>query len=451
MWNLSVIFISVFNFHSVMAALHQAKEKMKLILAVYATGLTLFIFYLIFPETFLLASVPKMYFPNYYVPGGLYWLTRIIFQGVIPIYFIFKLIHTYKKTSEFREKNRILYFMISLSLGWGLGIIPPLLIYNIPVDPAYGVIFPIMFAIPFTYAILRYELLDIRIIAKRAFYYGVLVGIIASFLVFLNFSNQWAQSTYPLLPFWLIPLVSSVGAVGIGVLVWRQLKQQDLVKYEFITTVTHKFRTPLTHIKWATENLLQAQTPEERGEQVGYIKTANEKLVELTNVLANASETEQESYEYKIKPHDLSSLAHELTTSCMRQNIKKHVLVSENIVPDVICLFDVERISFVIQTLIENSLNYSTNRTSITISVTRSGKHAIFSIQDTGIGITKEDMHFLFSKFYRGKEARLTDTEGMGIGLFVSKEIITRHGGKIWAESEGKDKGSTFSFSLPTA
>ncbi|MDE2038374.1 MAG: HAMP domain-containing histidine kinase [Patescibacteria group bacterium] len=451
MWNLSVIAISVVNFHCVMAALGLDREKRTLIASIYALGAAFIGFYLLFPDAFLLASTPKMYFPEYYVPGKLYLLSRLVFQGAIPVYFIYLLIHTYRRTADFVEKNRLLYFAAALFLGWGFGAVPPLLIFDIPVDPLYGMLFPIFFGIPFIYAVLHYDLLDIRIIAKRAFLYGISITVVGGLLTLFNASSQFIQASYPGFPEWVMPMISALIAVGIGVVVWRQLRQGDVLKYEFITTVTHKFRTPLTHIKWAGENLSKMALPEEAKEQLGYISSANTKLVELTDVLAQTSDSDSGYFRYKVSEDDLSALATETAGHSQEHAAAAGIAIRTEIEPGVRASFDAGRIGFVMQTLIDNAIDYSPAGGSVTISAKADGGDAVFSVKDGGIGIAKDELPLLFSKLYRGKRARSTDTEGMGIGLYISKDIIAKHGGRIWAESEGEGKGSVFSFSLRRA
>jgi signal transduction histidine kinase len=433
-----------------MAALHREKEKRRMIILIYVIGVGLSIFYLLFPQTFLLPSVPKMYFPNYYVPGNFYWISRVIFQIIVPLYFVYELIRTYRHSPDYIEKNRILYFTISLSLGWFFGVIPVLLIYNVLIDPAWGIFSAILFLLPFSYAVVRYELLDIKIVAKRAFVYGISVAVVGSVIVLSDSLNQSIESLYPGFPFWLMPIVLAFIAVALGVLVWGKLRDNDILKYEFITTVTHKFRTPLTHIKWASENLSKSALSPEDLTQIGYIESADDKLVELTGLLMNVSGTEDSGYQYHMSRGDLSALAEEVASSVAEQSFIKKIQVFKDIQPGIYATFDESRIHFIIQTFIENAVHYTPEGGNISISVHRAGKKVLFSVKDSGIGIARDELPRLFTKFYRGYQARLADTEGMGIGLYMSKNIILRHGGKIWGESDGHDKGSTFSFSLKT-
>jgi signal transduction histidine kinase len=100
------------------------------------------------------------------------------------------------------------------------------------------------------------------------------------------------------------------------------------------------------------------------------------------------------------------------------------------------------RISSVIQMLLENAIAYTKDK--IEINIKKDKKDIIFSIKDNGIGIPKEDQPYIFSRFYRTKAAYLTETEGSGISLFLSKSIIDKHNGKIGVYSEGEGKGSEF-------
>ena len=285
MGNISVIFICMFNFHCIISVLKKNKERRILIWLVYLLGVGLAIFYLIFPDKFLTNSIPKMYFQNYYSPGPLYWLEGLIFQIIIPAIFIFELISAFRKETSDKEKNRIKYLTLALALSWTFGQISYLLVYNIPIDPMYGIYFPILFCIPFTYAVFNHELLDIRIVAKKAFYYGIMVAICAGILIFMNFLNKWVEEIIPSIPMWVVPIISAMFGVAIGIAVWRKVREGDLLKYEFISKTMHELRTPLTHIKLATENLEETGLDEKQKSSLAYIEKANDKLIELTDLV----------------------------------------------------------------------------------------------------------------------------------------------------------------------
>jgi signal transduction histidine kinase len=110
------------------------------------------------------------------------------------------------------------------------------------------------------------------------------------------------------------------------------------------------------------------------------------------------------------------------------------------------------RIEEVIINMVTNAVKYTPRNGKITVSLETTPTHVKFTVVDNGVGLTDEEKKILFTKFgsiYRKQMEGKIETYGTGVGLFVSKEIVDAHGGKIWAESEGRDKGSTFSFIIP--
>lgn len=450
MFNLSLFFIGMFNVHSVLAFLGKAKARWYILAIIYISGLFMFFWLAFHPDLFLLPSVPKMYFPNYYNPGVLNWTRLAFMYGICITYMLVELFIAYRQQKEDPNKRKqIKFFIISLIGGYGIGSIPNFLVYNIPVDPLWGTVFLTFGGIPIIYSSLKYEFINIRIIAKQAFIYGIGVGCVGGLIMLFDYSNSLVRDNYPDFPFWIIPLISAIMVIFIAGLVWRRLRENDLLKYEFITTVTHKFRTPLTHIKWASENLSKsANLSGDDAAQIGYIESAGDKLVELTGLLMNVSGTEDSGYQYHMSRGDLTALVEEVATAVQEQSAIKKITVMRDTHLGAYAMFDESRMHFIVQTFIENAVHYTPEGGTILVSVHRIGKKILFSVKDSGIGIAKDELPRLFTKFYRGHQARLADTEGMGIGLYMSKEIILKHGGKIWAESEGAGKGSTFNFSL---
>ena len=284
MGNISTIFICLFNFHCVMASLGKDRIKRNLIFVLYVLGTILAIFYLFYPRLFIAGSIQKMYFPNYYVPGQFYWIEVLIFHNIVPLLFVYELVKAYFETTSEKERNKIKYFTMALGLGWTFGQISTFLFYNIPIDPVYGIYFPILFCVPFTYAVVNHDLLDIRIIAKRAFYYSVLVGICAIILIFMNFLNEWVEQIIPGIPVYVVPLISSFFAVAVGISVWRKVCESDVLKYDFISRTIHELRTPLTHIRLAAGELEETALNNGQRASLGYIEKANDKLIELTDL-----------------------------------------------------------------------------------------------------------------------------------------------------------------------
>src|SRR3989338_4416050 len=156
MFNVSIIFIVIFNAHCVLSVIGKAHEKRYLIAFFYASGVFLTLFYLLQPDTFLAPSTPKLYFPNYYVAGTYHWVMRIIFNFIIPIYFLVAMLKAYRYGNRVIQ-NRLKYFFLALTLGYSIGFIPVLLVFNIPVDPNWGLFFVLFYAVPFVYGVVFFH------------------------------------------------------------------------------------------------------------------------------------------------------------------------------------------------------------------------------------------------------------------------------------------------------
>jgi len=450
MFNLSVFLISSFQVHSLLAILGQEKEKRWIIWLTHVTASALIVFFIIRQDLFLLPSVPKLYFPNYYVPGILN-TTRIIFMFMIVVpYSLSTLYQAYRNTKSNAEKNRYRYFLFAIITAYITGLVPNFLVYDIPIDPLWGMTFGLFFAAPFIYGALKYQLLPIKIVAKQAFLYSLAVAAIGGLIVLLNYSAEHLTKSYPAFPKLATPFISAMLVVTASVFVWHRLREDELLKYEFINTVTHKFRTPLTYIKWIADELLNTPSLASQKTQIEQIINSDQKLVELTETLLNVSNSENKLHEYKMRSADLLPVITDSINAVKGSADVKKINLNISLEPNLVTSFDPERIKFVVQVLIENAIHYTPEGGTISILAKKEARKAIFSVTDSGMGISKEDLPRLFAKFYRSHSAELADTEGMGIGLYISKAIIEKHSGKIWADSKGQNKGSTFSFSIPT-
>lgn len=452
MFNIFTMFIAIFNAHAVAIMTGAKRGPFSLIAFIYYSGIICSLIYLLFPHLFLLPSVPKMYFPNYYNPGVLNFL-RLVVTYVFGVGYMFSyLFLSYRKNKNSVYRGQVKYFALAIFLGYGLGFIPNFLVYDIPIDPLFGMTFAV-FAIPIIFGVVKYELLNVKIIAKQAFIYSLSIGLVGGFVLLASYISQIVRELNPSFPVWVIPLTISFIVVTSGVFVWRKLREGDLLKYEFVTTVTHKFRTPLTHIKWASENIAKLSVDPELKNELSYIQSANGKLVELTTLVMNVAGTEDSAYQYRYERNDVSKLVSEVIRSVQYQADAKRIPINQKITPELFSICDEERIRFIVQTFIENAIHYTNTGGEITVNVdSDAGRNVIVSVSDTGVGVSTDDMPHMFTKFYRGERARSLDTEGMGIGLYMAKEIIKKHNhAKIWVNSEGSDKGSTFSFSLPLA
>ena len=448
MFNLANIFLSCFFAHCTFAVTGKLKEEKMPLMIIYTVSAALFIFYLIFPDFFLLDSRSKLYFLNYYVPGPYHWIMRVFSNMLVPLYFFIHIIRVYP-TSVRGLQNRLKYFFVSFLLGYAFGSVAILLVYNIPVDPAWASYFGVLFAVPFAYAVVKFDLMDIRVVAKKALVYALLVILMGFLTSLVSLANNYILTRVPEFPLWFFPFLISLVTVTIGIFVWRKIKEVDILKYEFINVATHKFRTPLTHIKWASENALQRNVGEETKKDLIDIQHSTTRLTELTNLLVGVSETESKNYLYKFEVVDFSSFLTEVLADYAKKIEDKKITLEKDMRAHLTAKIDATRIKFVLQILLDNAVNYTPAGGKVSVRLWQDQDKTICEIKDTGVGMAREDLGRVFERFYRGDDQKKLDTEGLGVGLYLARQIISHHEGSLQVSSEGKGKGSTFSFSVP--
>ena len=350
----------------------------------------------------------------------------------------------YKKEIEPLKKQQLKYLTIAF-FTLTMGAIEWVSAFNIPLHLAW-ILSPIFVAL-IAYAILKYQLMDIKVVLKKAFFYSIGIALISGAIFGVSFLNSWFADNFSGFRPWMIPLLSGIVAFIIGNLFWNKSQEAEKLKYEFITVAAHKLRTPLTEIKWAVEASKDTKDTKEKDKLFDNIGSANSRLIILTDELLLVSRAEAEQSKYDLKPADLEMIAQDVIGDLEDQIKKKNIKLMFNYEKNLSQVnVDKKRISSVIQILLENAISYTKDE--IKINIDSYKNNVIFHIEDNGIGILKEDQSHIFSKFYRSHDAYLTETEGTGVGLFLAKKIIDRHDGKIGLKSEGKGQGSVFWFSL---
>ena len=225
----------------------------------------------------------------------------------------------------------------------------------------------------------------------------------------------------------------------------------DRMKSEFVSVAAHQLRTPLTGIKWALSSLREE---EERmsGEQRKILfdaLLAADRLVELINDLLSVARIEEGRFGFDPQPLSIAFLLEKeyerFKTVAAGKQIEFAVEITKNLP---LAKFDEEKLAIVVDNLIENAIKYTEPGGKITLRAGNKNNWIEVSVEDTGIGIPRNQKERMFTKFFRSKNAQLSQTSGTGLGLYVSKNIVEQHGGVLWFESEER-KGSKFFFSLP--
>ena len=232
----------------------------------------------------------------------------------------------------------------------------------------------------------------------------------------------------------------------------EKLEQVESIRRQLIGDVSHELRTPLTAIKGSMEGLMDGVLSA-APETYQQIHQETDRLARLVDDLQELSRVETGAYPLDICPLAISTLVQTTLKQFAAQARAKGIGLISDLPADLPpVLADQDRITQVLTNLVGNALQYTPEGGQVTILSTRHGDEIHISIIDTGIGIPAEHLPHLFTRFYRVDKSRSRQAGGgSGIGLTIARHLIEAHGGRIWAESGGEGKGSTFTFTLKVA
>jgi len=252
-----------------------------------------------------------------------------------------------------------------------------------------------------------------------------------------------------------VPITTEGVKVG-SLVVLHDISRERLVqkmKTEFVTVAAHQLRTPTSAVKWSLEVLLEGDLGKLNEEQKKLIEKAhktNDKAIRLVSDLLNVAEIEEGKYLSKLvllNIEDLiQSVVEEYKEQIKEKKIKLALKKSEEQLPKI--MLDVEKTKIAVRNILDNAIRYTLPRGKISIFIKKEAKNIKVKIQDSGLGIPFGQQDKIFTKFFRGSNIIRIDTEGTGLGLYITKNIIEAHGGTIWFKSE-EGKGTTFYFTLP--
>lgn len=229
-----------------------------------------------------------------------------------------------------------------------------------------------------------------------------------------------------------------------------RLKEIDNMKSEFVSTVSHEFRTPLTSMNMGLSMVINEDTGELNEEQKELLEAAYEdveRLTELVNDLLDLSKIESGKIEMEFDKVDVNDIIEKTLNPFHKQAEEKEIeLKFKQSEDNIFAYADPSKISWVISNLVGNALRYA-DEGKIEVDAEIKGRRVLVSVADNGPGIPKEYQSKIFEKFVRAGSDK-EEKSGTGLGLAIAKEIITAHNGRIWVESE-EGEGSTFSFYIP--
>ena len=227
----------------------------------------------------------------------------------------------------------------------------------------------------------------------------------------------------------------------------------EKMKTEFVSLAAHQLRTPLSAIKWTIKIFLEGDLGKINKEQKEFLEGAydsNEKMITLVNDLLNTTKIEAGKYVYKPILVNIKDMVEEAIILCKEKAEKRNITIEMNRPKQKLkkINIDVERMKIVFANLFNNAINYTPPGGKIIVSLNQTKKEITFSIKDNGIGIPVNQYKRVFTKFFRATNAIRKETEGTGLGLYIAKNIVEAHKGKIWFESR-ENTGTTFYITLP--
>jgi len=234
---------------------------------------------------------------------------------------------------------------------------------------------------------------------------------------------------------------------------YDELKELDNAKSEFLSIASHQLRTPLTAIKGYVALLLggsYGKITKKSKIPIENINKSSERLIKLVNELLNVSRIEAGKMEINFEQVSLEEVINSVIEELKYQAESKKLYLKKEepkvLIPKI--SIDKDKIKQAIMNVLDNAIKY-TNKGGIIIKTKTDNSKITVEIFDTGEGMTQEEIHKLFKSFSRGSAGSKFFVDGTGLGLFIARRFIEIHGGKIWAESPGKGKGSAVFIELP--
>lgn len=229
-------------------------------------------------------------------------------------------------------------------------------------------------------------------------------------------------------------------------------KEIDRAKTEFVSVASHELRTPLAGISLSVEMLLDSVAGDMNSEQKKYLKEIYQDIkgmAALIGALLNVSRIETRTLLVEPEPNNLREIAEavikELSPQTKSRNIKVKAVYDKTIP-----VIDIDRnlMRIIMQNLFSNAIKYTPPGGKVVLEIRKEQRHVVVKVADTGLGIPADEQDKIFTKMFRARNASDIKTDGIGLGLYITKSIVEQCGGKIWFKSE-QNKGTAFFVAIP--
>ncbi|HEY9583907.1 MAG TPA: ATP-binding protein [Candidatus Paceibacterota bacterium] len=444
---------------------YKRKYKVVKIFSLFITSIII----LFSPTTFNISTVTLQPWGTDYEPGVLYYilLPYLLVSLGFSFYYLSEVYRKYINPVKSQAGVMLIGTFITALLAIITNIILPILGYGF-----ISVFGPptIIFFIGFTaLAVLKHHLFNIKVLATELITFSLWIFVLIRTLISDTPQDQIINGVLLLLLliFGTFLIKSVIKEVNQREHIQKladdlqkantRLLELDKQKSEFVSFATHQLRAPLTAMKGYASLILEGELgviTKEVKEAIGRIFDSSKTLANVVDDYLNISRIELGTMKYSFEIINMKEFVENIIAE-LKPNIEKSGLAfSFATVPSLpnerfMIHADKDKLKQVIANLIDNSTKY-TPKGSIIVTLTKNApdRKIVFAIKDTGVGIAPEVMPKLFAKFVRADNANKQNIYGTGLGLFVAKEIVNAHKGRLWAESEGEGKGSTFFLEL---
>jgi signal transduction histidine kinase len=253
--------------------------------------------------------------------------------------------------------------------------------------------------------------------------------------------------------FFIFLLIGGILIFGLVLTVRTVSHELELsrMKSDFVSTISHEFKSPLTSIRQLAEMLQSGRVPSEERRQKYYdvLVEQSERLTLLTENVLNFAKMEEGKKVFKFEPVDIGGLLEDIVSTLqerVRHDGFELQLIRKDVLPSV--LVDSSSLTQAINNLLDNAIKYSGESKRIVVEAEAEDEHLIISVRDFGLGIKREEQERVFERFFRGGDELTRTVKGSGLGLTLVKQIVEAHKGSVNLESE-LGQGSTFSIKLP--
>lgn len=232
------------------------------------------------------------------------------------------------------------------------------------------------------------------------------------------------------------------------------VKERTKELRDFVSVVYHELRTPITAIQGYTALLLEEKAgslTDKQARYLGSVDSSIQRLTDLVDDLSDISEIEAGRLAIDPEPLNLRQVVEDTVSSLSATIEEKGLQVKVSVPPDTeMIVGDPRRVAQIFTNLVSNACRYTPAGGQICIAASNVNGRVALTIQDTGIGIRREEVDRIFERFYRSDDPMVRDQSGTGLGLAITRSLVQLHGSQLWVRSNA-GKGSTFGFSLPLA